>query len=71
MPPTQSSIDAVNAAYFEAEARAEFAKGNVCWGLYFLDAADFYAEPSPEVVSERIAVLREAMATLTERRTPR
>jgi hypothetical protein len=39
----------------------------VCWGLYYLDAADFYAQPSPEQASERVQMLLAAMGTLTKR----
>lgn len=62
-----AEVDQANAAFYESLAAEEFAKGNVAWGLYFLDAADFYAEPSPGVAAERTAVLLGAMDKLSER----
>lgn len=64
----QASIDAANAAYYEDQARQEFAKGNICWGLYFLDAVEFYAEPSEETARLRIGILLAAIDRLPERR---
>jgi hypothetical protein len=62
-----SQVDLDNAAYYQRQAANAFARGSVCWGLYYLDAADFYAQPSPEQMSERVRMLLAAMGTLTER----
>lgn len=64
---TPADLAADNAAYYERMAAEEFAKGNIAWGLYFLDAADFYAEPSSATVTARIRLLHNAMETLSER----
>lgn len=68
--PAQDEIDRDDAIFYEGLAVEEFAKGNTCWALYFLDAADFHygeAGPPPEVVSQRIELLLGAMETLSER----
>jgi hypothetical protein len=63
----QDAIDRDNAGFYERTAAEEFAKGNICWGLYFLDAADFYAESSPEAAAARMVLLQQAMEKLGER----
>ncbi len=68
---TPSQVDLDNAAFYQRQAADAFARGQVCWGLYYLDAADFYAEPSPEQVSERVELLLAAMGTLGGRRGTR
>jgi hypothetical protein len=67
----QAEIDRANAAYYERTAAEEFAKGNICWGLYFLDAADFWAAPTPQAESARIELLQDAMGQLDERTADR
>jgi hypothetical protein len=62
-----AEVDQANAAFYENLAADEFAKGNVAWGIYFLDAADFYAEPTPATVTARIYLLDAAMDKLSER----
>jgi hypothetical protein len=36
-------------------------------GLYYLDTADLYAQPSPQQVCERVQMILAAMGRLTER----
>lgn len=67
----QDAIDRDNAGFYERTAAEEFAKGNICWGLYFLDAADFYAESSPETTMARAVLLQDAMGQLDERTADR
>ena len=64
---TPTGIDRDNAALMEQTAAEEFRAGRIADGLYFLDAADYWAEPSPETVSARIVLLQQAMETLSER----
>lgn len=63
----QAAADRDNAAFFQRKAKKAFESGRILWGLYFLDAADFYAEPTLEQVSERVQMLLQAMAQLPER----
>jgi hypothetical protein len=62
-----AQVDADNAAFYEHLAADEFAKGDVGAGLYFLDAADYWAEPSPATVTARIYLLDAAMDKLSDR----
>ena len=64
---TPAELDRENAAFYEGLARVELRAGDPVLGLYFLDAADFYAPPSPAVTCERIVLLLAAMGRLSER----
>ena len=57
---TPAELDRENAAFYEGLARVELRAGDLKLGLYFLDAADFYAPPSP-------AALLAAMERANER----
>lgn len=50
-----------DAAFYHHEAMTALAAGNVPWGLYFLDAADFYAEATSGQHLERVRMLAAAM----------
>lgn len=67
----RAEIDRDNAAYYEALAAEEIRAGRFEDGLYFLDAADTYAEPSPQVRSARLVLLQDAMGQLDERTADR
>ena len=64
---TPADLDRENAAFYEGLARVELLAGDRKLGLYFLDAADFYAPPSPATTGERITLLLAAMGRLSER----
>ena len=64
---TAADLDRENAAFYEDLARVELLAGDRKLGLYFLDAADFYAPPSPGATCERITLLLAAMDRLSER----
>ena len=64
---TPADLDRENAAFYEDLARVELRGGDPELGLYFLDAADFYAPPSPAATSTRTALLLAAMGRLSER----
>ena len=64
---TPADLDRENAAFYEGLARVELRAGDLDLGLYFLDAADFYAPPSPAATSTRTALLLAAMGRLSER----
>ena len=64
---TPADLDRDNAAFYEDLARVELRAGDLDLGLYFLDAADFYAPPSPAVTGKRITLLLAAMGRLSER----
>ena len=64
---TPADLDRENAAFYEGLARVELRAGDPDLGLYFLDAADFYAPPSPAAIGERIVLLLAAMGRLSER----
>ena len=64
---TAADLDRENARFYEGLARVELRVGDLDLGLYFLDAADFYAAPSPATTCERITLLLAAMGRLSER----
>ena len=64
---TPADLDRENAAFYEGLARVELRAGDPELGLYFLDAADFYAAPSPAATSTRTAWILAAMGRLNER----
>ena len=64
---TCCDIDRENAAFYEDLAHVELRVGDLDLGLYFLDAADFYAPPSPAATWERIVLLLAAMERANER----
>ena len=64
---TPADLDRENAAFYEGLAHIELRAGDLDLGLYFLDAADFYAAPSPATTGERIVLLLAAMGRLSER----
>jgi hypothetical protein len=64
---TAADLDRDNAAFYEDLARVELRDGDLDLGLYFLDAADFYATPSPAATWERTVLLLAAMGRLSER----
>ena len=64
---TPADLDRENAAFYEGLARVELRAGDPVLGRYFLDAADFYAPPSPAATCERIVSLLAAMGRLSER----
>ena len=64
---TPADLDRENAAFYEGLAHIELRAGDPVLGLYFLDAADFYAPPSPATTCERIVLLLAAMGRLSER----
>ena len=64
---TPADLDRDNAAFYEDLAHIELRAGDPELGLYFLDAADFYAPPSPATTGERITLLLAAMGRLSER----
>ena len=63
---TPADLDRENAAFYEDLAHVELRVGDPVLGLYFLDAADFYAVPSPAVTGKRITPLLAAMGRLSE-----
>jgi hypothetical protein len=63
----RAEINRDNASYYEALAAEEIRAGRVGDGLYFMEAADFYAEPSPQVTEARTRLLLEAMGQMDER----
>ena len=64
---TPADLDRDNSRFYEDLARVELRAGDPELGLYFLDAADFYAPPSPAATCERITLLLAAMGRLSER----
>lgn len=66
---TTAEIDRDNAAHLEGLAAEAFGRGEIADGLYFLDAADYWAEASPEVAEARKGLLLGAMDKLSEERT--
>ena len=64
---TPADLDRDNSRFYEGLARVELLAGDLDLGLYFLDAADFYAPPSPATTWERIPLLLAAMGRLSER----
>jgi hypothetical protein len=66
-PVTEAEIAQADAAFFERIAAEEIRAGRIEDGLYFLDAADTYAEPSPQMAAARIVLLQDAMSQLDER----
>ena len=64
---TAADLDRENAAFYEDLAHVELRDGDPVLGLHFLDAADFYARPSPAATCERIVLLLAAMGRLSER----
>ena len=64
---TAADLDRDNSRFYEGLARVELRAGDLDLGLYFLDAADFYAPPSPGATCERIVLILAAMGRLSER----
>jgi hypothetical protein len=62
-----AETERANRDFYFRKARAAFRDGLILWGLYFLDAADSYAEPDPEQAGERISLLLGAMEAVAER----
>ena len=62
-----AETERANRDHYFRLAAGSFARGLILWGLYFLDAADFYAEPTPAQASERIAMLLAAVGAVSER----
>ena len=66
---TTAEIDRDNRDFYEGLAAEAFDRGEIADGLYFIDAADFWAEASPEVAAVREQLLLGAMDNLSEERT--
>lgn len=62
-----AEVEQANRDHFFRLAAACFAVGDTGAGLYFLDAADTYAEPSPEQASDRISMLLGVIGAVSER----
>jgi hypothetical protein len=67
MTTTIAEIDRDNRDFYEGLAAEAFRRGEVADGLYFLDAADFWAEASPEVAAAREGLLLAAMSVTESR----
>jgi hypothetical protein len=63
---TCCDVDRENAAFYEVVGRRELRGGDPELGAYLLDAADFYAPPSPVATGERISLLLAAIGRLSK-----
>jgi hypothetical protein len=69
MTTTTAEIDRDNRDFYEGLAAEAFEQGEIADGLYFMDAADYWAEAPPEVAAAREGLLLGAMGDLTESRS--